>query len=198
MVNKTKKRACGEVSTTSYLSRAITENILTKNLNLCLFQQILKWEVNTPYDVLVFVSSPHETAVDSLTCTEIYRTILSNYRYDEYTEANIASEKELDQAFKILRDFIEALAQSLLDEIPQTLLELAETGGRSKTTNEALGDNKKKGKKNKNGKRNDKPPPPPPAGQEGGGLEKVAWTSNKTKLNEARTKLKEGLKLPFF
>jgi predicted transcriptional regulator len=168
--------------------------MLLPNLSL---SKIKDWKEDEPYDVLVFVASPHKN-VDGLTCAEIYRTVLANFDWDKFNDqTDICSEKELDDAFKVLRHFITALAHSLKQQIPQTLLDLPNL------TKESSKNNNSNNKKKKGGKR---PPPSPsssrpssPSGsqEEEGKPKEGEWMSKKEELEKAREELEKEFSLPF-
>lgn len=151
--------------------------------------KILSWEENDPYDVLVFVASPHET-VEGFTCADIYKAILSHFPWDHfYDETKVGTHKEIEGAFEVLRHFIKALAHSLMLGIPQQLLELAATGSGKKDKNKDS-DTSSLGQS-----------PSPSVGQEEDEEPtKEEWTSRKQELEKAREALEKEMKLyqPFY
>ena len=163
--------------------------------------KILNWKGNEAYDVVVFVSSPHERGEGNYTCEQLYEELLKFDFWDQFDEKkNVCSEQELEQAFTLLRHFIKALVFSLELGISQSLLDFEETA-RSKNSSESSENSSNSNSTEdksigSSGKSPRHPSPPHSVGQAGGSeFNKV---SSIEKLDKALEELKTEMKLPYF
>lgn len=154
------------------------------------------------YDVAVLVSSPFDDKrKDCLSCEEIYTTMLNSKFWDHYDEKkHHCTVNELKGALAVLRRFIKALAGSLKQRIPQSLLDVRardDNSQRSDTNSESQSSQKSAPKK-KPKKTRKKPPPGPASNQtnseQGDGDGKM---SKKKELENFCSELNELL-LPYF
>jgi hypothetical protein len=129
---------------------------------------IKNWDGKTPYDILILAASAKKTgdddgACDGKTAAEIYQQILSHFDWaafddEKNAESGTCSVAEVREAFSLLGNFVEAMAHSLLEGIPQDLIKLATK--RDGVNNGQKTDNKQSKKKQNN--QNKKKPPASP------------------------------------
>lgn len=117
------------------------------------------WDGNTAYDVLILAAAPADTgdaARNGKTAAEIYQAILCQFDWAAFDDENndsagTCSPKEVRSAFSVLGNFVEAMAHSLISEIPQTLIKQA-------TKRDSVNSGEKIKKKNNKKQYNKKPP----------------------------------------
>lgn len=189
---------------------------------LCSLDFIKNWDGKTPYDVLILAASAAKddvasagaaSASNSMTAAEVYQALLCQFDWAAFDDENdeksgVCSEKEIRGAFSVLGHFVEAMAHSLLLEIPQDLIKQAT---KRDAVNNGEKISKKKGKKpsNKKSKNKKLQPTAMPAVNEGEEMdEKSLQSGAETKEDKADwwpydklvklIKEERGVRLPHF